>query len=991
MNPLQASLRLGQYYSRVGGWDPADLYNASVEGAWVVVGGALPTGMVLAPSSAYTPAYSRWNISGTPTAIGKYQATLLFLPAGQEEAVRQSFYSGLRAGLGVVDCDLAVYGAPIIATGSFSFIPGGENPYFLLEASDLNNRPVSTWAARSLPRGLTIDAISGSIYQDPSYTGALGVGSYNISITASGVGGSTVKNVTLRVLGVPIISSASSGNAPLFYGKVGVPAGAAVGTRVASIWALTMIDAVNRPVDRWELHPDDSLPDGLSFDASTGVFSGTPLRKQEWTSAGGAFSLIGPRVRAVGPAGEGAYVYVGFSIAAGEPILPDQVISGVVGAFRARAVLEDAGNRPVTRYVAAGLPANWRAVIDSISGWITAPGALVTSGELPKFQLTVSGPGGSATRELRLQVLAGPPTIIAGQSFVGKVGVAFAGMIAVENAVDTGLLWRAIGLPDGIAIDQASGEVSGTPSSAGAFEAVVTVSGGGSESSVAVNFQIAQGAPVLAPMVVGAVADQDLEYALNGEDEANRPVEEWVLSGRSEATSDAVVAGLDLPYRIAGEGGRFIYSARIDGIEVGRLYYESGRWNYDDFSDLTEIVQSELTEAQFPWLAQWSGIEVLRGDAVLPVGVVLEGNIISGVPEVPGTYEISVLARGGGEEVAGTLRIVVSLGPPVVAPGQIFVARRGILFDVVVELLSASERPAVAWSAEGLPAGLSINDEGRIIGEVNAPKGVVAVSVAARGEGGVEGAAETVFIDVRVGSPAVSAGAKLAFSFMVGEDFEFAVPVEDAQTWELLGAVPSGLRIDARGVISGVVGRIGVWAFGVRATNELGSVGVEISVAFYRSKSSTVTRKVTVNTETWAVVFDDAVGDVAGSFRYGDIVTLDFVFTDALGEVITPDISNIIFAIKGFDTDPTLYKTDYMNYRRLSFMNGDDGALRYVRKHLLTVNLNNSAVLAFLNDAEDDLGTRRNFIGSFKFMINNRYYNIISSRNFVFEITRDTL
>ena len=189
-------------------------------------------------------------------------------------------------------------------------------------------------------------------------------------------------------------------------------------------------------------------------------------------------------------------------ITPGAPILNSlQTLSGAVGSFNRTPALTDASNRPATSWAATGLP-SW-ATLNPTTGTIS--GTPQDTGSTT-ISLTATGPGGADTETVTLSVAVGPPLIVAGQSFAGKVGEAFASAtLALDDALDRpATSWSANGLPAGLSLNTTTGAITGTPTAKGSFTAFFSAMGpgsGGNSSSGSVDFTIAEGAPQIGGLI----------------------------------------------------------------------------------------------------------------------------------------------------------------------------------------------------------------------------------------------------------------------------------------------------------------------------------------------------------------------------------------------------------------------------------------------------------------------------------------------------------
>lgn len=115
------------------------------------------------------------------------------------------------------------------------------------------DRPVTSWA--NLAGGLTADS-AGVLAGSPTT-----MGTYSKQVTASGPGGTSAAVAVEFVIaaGVPMVAPGR-----MLVGYVGQPFSQMPG----------LIDAVNRPVTSWEI---TGLPSWATYNATTGVITGTPL------------------------------------------------------------------------------------------------------------------------------------------------------------------------------------------------------------------------------------------------------------------------------------------------------------------------------------------------------------------------------------------------------------------------------------------------------------------------------------------------------------------------------------------------------------------------------------------------------------------------------------------------------------------------------------------------------------------------------------------
>jgi len=417
--------QIGQAYDQ-----PVSATGGTTPYAWSISSGSLPNGLSINASTG--------TISGTPTTAGTFEFTVQVADAGSQTAEKSFTILIHPEGLFITTNSLAggqigqAYDQPVSATG-------GTTPY--------------AWSVSSgsLPNGLSINASTGTISGTPTTAGT-----FEFTVQAADAGDpQQTDNQALSITVNPATLDITTTS--LVSGKVGTAYNqpvSAIGGTTPYTWSIS----------------SGSLPPGLSINASTGTISGTP-------TTAGTFEFTVQAADAGSQTAEKSFTI--FIHPEGLFITTNSLAGGQIGQAYDQPVSATGGTTPYAWSVSSGsLPPGLsiNASTGKISGTPTTVGTF-------NFTVRVADAGDpQQTDSQALSITVNPAalTITTASLDDGQVSSDYS-QIVVATGGTTPYAWSisAGSLPPGLSTDASTGQISGTPTTAGTFNFTVRAADAG--------------------------------------------------------------------------------------------------------------------------------------------------------------------------------------------------------------------------------------------------------------------------------------------------------------------------------------------------------------------------------------------------------------------------------------------------------------------------------------------------------------------------------
>lgn len=458
---------------------------------------------------------------------------------------------------------------------------------------------VITWTAENLPSGLTLDS-SGLLSGTPRKAG-----NYTFTVTASNNVGTASKNLTLSVIAVPEISTAS-----LEPGIVTQPYTfqfEAHGS-LPIVWTYT-----------------GNLPPGLTFSES-GLISGTPKKAGKYTFTVTASNTAG--------SDSGKFVLD----VAEKFALPEITTDSLTNAITNQAYslqLTATGTAPLTWTHKGNLPKG--LTLDSsgvISGTPTKAGKYT-------FTVTASNSYGESSQKFTLQVYD-PVSITTSSLKAGTIGKSY--NVTMRAKGSRIITWSAEGLPNGLTINE-KGKISGKPEAHGKFTVKITAANPAGSVTESLQLEIKGIAPKISGSLTKATLNESYSSALKvtGSTPLTLSIAGNLPEGLTFDTSTGIISGIPTSYQKSGY--KLVITASNDaGIKSKKVTLMVK-------GTAPRITTAKLPEAtvnqsySFTLNATGSGPITFTADS-LPEGLTLSDGVISGKPtEAAKSFRIVIYAE----------------------------------------------------------------------------------------------------------------------------------------------------------------------------------------------------------------------------------------------------------------------------------------------------------------------------------------------------------
>jgi large repetitive protein len=707
----------------------------------------------------------------------------------------------------------------------------------------------------TLPMGVTFNDTTGALSGTPQIGSG---GTYDLTITATnGVSPDATQSFTLTVVNAPVITSANS--ATFVVGTTGT------------------FDVTAAGVPAPMLSETGALPNGLSFNAATGVLTGTPA-----TGTGGTYSLTFTATNGESPDATQSFTLIVDEAPAITSVNSATFTVGTAGTFDLTAT----GFPAPTFNEAGALPTG---LAFSPTGVLTGTPLPGTGGTYSVTFTPVNSVGVGAGQIFTIVVLEDPP-ITSANSTTFTVGTA--GDFTVTASGYPASTFAETGtLPDGVSFNSSTGLLSGTPlaGTGGTYALTFTATnivGTGPTQDFTL---IVDEAPAItsvnsATFTVGTAGSFDLAASGFPAPTFN---EAGALPNGLSFSPSGVLSGTPLP----GAGGTYSVTftpVNSVGVGPGQIFTIT----VDESPTITSAgttVFTVGTAGTFDVAANGFPNSTFAETGTLPAGVAFNSStgVLGGTP---------LAGSGGTYALTFTPTNTVATGPTqsftlVVDEAPAITSANSATFPVGAPstfTVTASGFPAATIAEAGtLPNGVSFNSSTGVLSGTPLPGTAGNYPLSFTPTNAVTTGPTQTFTLVVDQAPAITSNNSALFDVGTFSTFDVTANGSPNSTFGETGALPTGVTFnDATGVLSGtpLQGTGGVYTVTFTATNGVSPDATQtFTLTVFETPQITSATSTTFTVGTSGSFTVTANGYPAASISESGTLPLGVAFDDATG------------------------------------------------------------------------------------------------------------